>query len=186
MNSVIKRREHDDQVHVLYLILNVGVMICTWPLNSLHVFCSPSWGAFNKCPSSCAIVKATLKPLSSTTEQLRRGSQTLPSSANPRVSHFLSPEHKLCRVTKMAVSKCSGWLSSGLFCKCCHAQKLFSDLEAFWVIFKPCYWKMRSIHIIKSSSCNKAKHRNKTFGDDYKNEISTSVFFPEFWNHHYW
>lgn len=34
-------------------------------------------------PSSCAIVKAVLRPLSSLIEQLRYGSQTVPSSARP-------------------------------------------------------------------------------------------------------
>lgn len=104
INSVMYFRLQDDQVHVLYLILKVGVIIWTWLFISLHVLCSPSCGAFSKCPSSCAMVKATLRPLSSTTEQLRIGSHILPSSANPKVSHLSLSEHRFFRVTRMAVS----------------------------------------------------------------------------------
>jgi len=41
------------------------------------------------CPSSWAIVKAALNPLSWTMEQLELLSHILPSSASPSVSHFL-------------------------------------------------------------------------------------------------
>lgn len=52
-------------------------------------------------PSSCAVVKAACKPSSSMIEQLRFRSQTVPTSAIPRVSHVLAPQRS-CK--KKAVS----------------------------------------------------------------------------------
>lgn len=52
-------------------------------------------------PSSWAVVKAACKPSSSMIEQLRFRSQTVPTSAIPRVSHVLAPQRS-CK--KKAVS----------------------------------------------------------------------------------
>lgn len=47
-------------------------------------------------PNSWAVVKAACKPSSSMIEQLRFRSQTVPTSAIPRVSHVLAP-HRSCK-----------------------------------------------------------------------------------------
>ena len=48
---------------------------------------SSSCGSPNTCASSCAIVNEVLSPLSSTIEQLRNGSQMVPTSARPTREH---------------------------------------------------------------------------------------------------
>lgn len=55
---------------------------------------SITWNCLSEfqVPSSWAVVKAACKPSSSMIEQLRFRSQTVPTSAIPRVSHVLAPQ----------------------------------------------------------------------------------------------
>lgn len=55
-------------------------------------------------PSSWAVVKAACKPSSSMIEQLRFRSQTVPTSAIPRVSHVLAPQRS-CKKRQFIINQ---------------------------------------------------------------------------------
>lgn len=85
---------------------------------------SSSCGILKRCPSSCAMVKAELKPLSSTIAQDFWESHMVPISARPNVSHLFFTRQRSWRVTSIAASWWNGWLSSCMLYEDCHLQKL--------------------------------------------------------------